>query len=245
MPRPRRAPLCPTGLRRSDPHPTGPVKSGGATTKDMNMTTTIQEHRPFNLRYILREPGGIHGEDMRMLHRTASCNYRYIMRENGVDEFGPTPDFAARRDLFDHGRRAPVACRGEAYAGVKIWEAADAAARERRPQLATAMHAVGSLPRDGDRSSWRAMVEALNQDHLADQGMVVDWAIHVAPDDGDSLAPSPHVHWLITSRMWRRDRDHGRHQKPWLSTKAQVDRLAEAWFEITGLYPVDYRKPAG
>lgn len=209
------------------------------------MTTTIQEHRPFNLRYIVREPGGIHGDDMRMLHRTASCNYRYIMRENGFDEFGPTPDFAARRDLFEHARRAPVAGLDKAYAAITIWEAADAASRERRPQLATAMHAVGSLPRDGDRHSRRAMVEAFGEDHLASQGMVADWAIHVAPDDANGVTTPPHCHWLITSRMWRHDRDPGRHQKPWLSTKSQVDRLGEAWFALTGLYPVDYRKPAG
>lgn len=208
-------------------------------------TATIHETRPFNLRYIVREPCGIRGDDMRKLHRTASCNYLYIMRQTGSDEFGPTPDFAARRDLFDHGRLAPVAGYDKAYAGVTIWEAADAAARERRPQLATAMHAVGSLPRDGDRRSWRAMVEAFGEDHLASQGMVVDWAIHVAPDNTDGLAPPPHCHWLITSRMWRMDRDHGRHQKLWLSTKARVDRLADAWYALTGLYPLDYRKPVG
>ena len=209
------------------------------------MTTIIQQRRPFNLRYIVREAGGIHGDDMRMLHRTASCNYRYIVRENGLDEFGPTPDFAARRDLFDHGRCAPVAGHDKAYAGITIWEAADAAARERRPELATAMHAVGSLPLDGDRRSWRAMVEAFGEDHLASRGMVVDWGIHVPPEDNNGLATPPHCHWIITSRMWRQDRDPGRHQKAWLSTKAQVNRLAEAWYALTGLYPVDYRKPAG
>lgn len=208
-------------------------------------TTTIHENRPFNLRYIVREPGGIHGDDMRMLHRTATCNYFYIMRQTGSDEFGPTPDFAARRDLFDHGRRAPVAGYDKAYAGVKIWEAADLAARERRPQLATAMHAVGSLPRDGDLRSWRAIIEAFGEDHIASQGIVVDWAIHCKPDDEGGFEVIPHTHFILSSRQWRLDRDHGRHQKPWLSTKAQVDRLADAWYALTGLYPVDYRKSAG
>jgi len=67
--------------------------------------TTIHESRPFNLRYIVRAPAGIHGDALRATHRTAMCNYLYITRQNGEDEFGPTPDFAARRaDLVAVGR---------------------------------------------------------------------------------------------------------------------------------------------
>ncbi len=214
--------------------------------KDIIMTTTtIHERRPFNLRYIVRAPGGIHGDEHRATHRTASCNYRYIMRENGVDEFGPTPDFAARRDLFDHGRCAPVAGHDKAYAGMTVWEAADDASRVRRPELATAMHAVGTLPQAGDTGSWRAIIEAFGEDRLASQGMVVDWAIHCPTNEADGAAKNSHVHFLITSRAWRKDRNPGRHQKPWLSTKSQVDGLGDAWYALTGLYPVGYYKPAG
>ena len=71
--------------------------------------STIHESRPFNLRYIVRQPAGIHDDDQRRTHRTALCNYLYIVRENGHDEFGPTPDFAARRkDLVATGRAGPL-----------------------------------------------------------------------------------------------------------------------------------------
>lgn len=215
------------------------------TVKDIIMTTSIHELRPFNLRYIVREGMGIHADEERRTHRTASCNYRYILRQNGVDEVGPTPDFAARGDLIDHGRCAPLAGLDKAYEGITIWEAADDASRVRRPELATAMHAVGSLPRNGDRRSWRALVEAFGEDHLASQGMVVDWGIHVMPDDNDGFTTPPHCHWLITSRTWRGDRDPGRHQRSWLSTRPQVAGLADTWYALTGLYPVGYHKPAG
>lgn len=207
-------------------------------------TTTIHQRRPFNLRYVVRQAGGIHGDDVRATHRTAACNYLYIMRQNGVDEFGPTPDFAARRDLVAYGRRAPIAALGDAYADIKPWIAADDAARVERPDLATAMHAVGTLPPDGDLHSWRTIVQAFG-DHLSDQGMIVDWAIHQLSDDAGGHSIPCHCHLLITARRWRLDRDPGHRQAPWLSTKAQVDRMANIWFELTGLYPVDYRKPAG
>jgi hypothetical protein len=202
-------------------------------------TTTIHEHRPFNLRYIVREGEGIHGDDRRATHHTAMCNYFYIMRENGKDERGPTPDFASRRDLFDHGRCAPKEGFGKDYVGIQPWEAADVSATVRRPELATAMHAVGSLPQDGTGASWRAKIEAFGEDYLASQGMIVDWAIHCLPDGADGFEILPHVHFLISSRVWRKAGHHGRHQKTWLSTKARVDRLADAWFKITGLHPSD------
>lgn len=207
-------------------------------------TTTIHERRPFNLRYIVGAGVGIHAADMRATHRTAACNYLYIMRQNGRDQHGPTPDFASRRDLFDHGRCAPKDAFKKEYASILPWEAADASAAVRRPDLAIAMHAVGILPQDRDPSSWRPLIEAFGEDHLASQGMIVDWAIHCLPDGAGGFEIVPHVHFLITSRMWRTGGTHGRFQKPWLSTKAQVDRLADAWFKLTGLFPADYRKPA-
>ena len=142
--------------------------------------TTIHESRPFNLRYIVRAPGGIHGDDRRATHRTALCNYLYIVRENGEDEFGPTPDFAARRaDLVAVGRAGPLRSHAPVHAGPAIWAAADAASREPRPELATAMHAVGSLPPELHQVQWERLIAAFCDTQLAARGMVVDWAIQV------------------------------------------------------------------
>ena len=58
--------------------------------------TFVHETQPFNFRYIIREPAGIRGDITRASHLTASCNYLSISRQNGEDEFGPTPDFASR-----------------------------------------------------------------------------------------------------------------------------------------------------
>ena len=205
--------------------------------------TTIHESRPFNLRYIVRAPGGIHGDERRATHRTALCNYLYIMRENGADEFGPTPEFAARRnELVTVGRHGPIRSHRPMYAGSVIWAAADEASREPRPELATAMHAVGSLPPEQDVVQWTRLVAEFCDEQLAARGMVVDWAIHTLREDGEYTIP-PHVHWLITSRTFDRG-NRGQWQKAWITTPAQVTELGIAWYELTGLFPTSYAPTA-
>ena len=201
--------------------------------------TTIHEARPFNLRYIVREPCGIHGDDLRATHRTAYCNYLYITRQNGEDEYGPTPDFAARGDLVAHGRVGPIRSFAPALAGAAIWQAADLASRDRMPDRATAMHAVGSLPPEVGRAQWRLITAAFCEDQFAAKGMVADWAIHYRDGDVGGTAIAPHMHIVATSRMWDA-RDPGRWQKAWLATPASVRALADAWYATTGLYPVGY-----
>lgn len=206
--------------------------------------TTIHESRPFNLRYIVRDAVGIHGDDRRTLHRTAKCNYLYIVRESGSDEFGPTPDFAARRnELVALGRAGPLRSHATTYAGPAIWEAADAASREPRPELSTAMHAVGSLPTALDVIQWKRLIAVFCDTELAARGMVVDWAIHTLRGEDGEFAVPPHVHFLITSRTWDR-RKAGQWQKPWITTPAQVTALGNAWFELTGMYPLGYAPTA-
>lgn len=205
--------------------------------------TTIHESRPFNLRYIVRAPGGIHGDEVRATHRTALCNYLYITRQNGHDELGPTPDVAGRNDLVAQGRAAPIRGHAPALAGSAIWEAADLASREPRPELATAMHAVGSLPPELDPVQWRRMVVAFCEDQLAARGMVIDWGIHAKRADDGAFTTPPHCHLLITSRTWDR-RKPGQWQKAWVTSPAQVKALGDAWYAITGLFPVAYTPSA-
>ena len=202
--------------------------------------TTIHESRPFNLRYIVRAPGGIHGDDRRATHRTALCNYLYITRQNGEDEFGPTPDFAARRaDLVAVGRAGPLRSHAPVHAGPAIWAAADASSREPRPELATAMHAVGSLPPEMHQVQWERLIAAFCDTQLVNVGIIVDWAIHALQGEDDGVTNPPHVHFLITSRTWDGPRP-GTWQRPWITTPAQVTALGNAWYALTGMYPMGY-----
>ena len=202
--------------------------------------TTIHESRPFNLRYIVRAPGGIHGDALRATHRTALCNYLYITRQNGEDEFGPTPDFAARRnDLVAVGRAGPLRSHAPAYAGSAIWIAADAASREPRPELATGMHAVGSLPPELHPVQWERLIAAFCDTQLAARGMVVDWAIHALHGDDGEAAVAPHSHMLITGRTFDGPRP-GTWQRSWITSPAQVSALGNAWYALTGMYPLGY-----
>jgi hypothetical protein len=201
--------------------------------------TTIHQTRPFNLRYIVREAISIHGDNVRTTHRTAQCNFLYIMRQNGIDEFGPTPDFAARSgDLVDHGRLAPIRAIRSQPVGVELWKAADDQSRASRPELATAMHAVGSLPLDGNPISWRNHVVALCEDQFVRGGMIVDWAIHALADDKGGFAVSPHAHFLLTSRTFDRRRAAGRWQPAWYTRSEHVRDLKAAWYKETGLHPI-------
>jgi hypothetical protein len=206
--------------------------------------TTIHESRPFNLRYIVRAPSGIHGDERRATHRTALCNYLYIIRENGADEFGPTPDFAARRnDLVATGRAGPHRSHRPSHAGRAIWAAADDASRAPRPELATAMHAVGSLPPELDSERWEQLIATFCDDELAARGMVVDWAIHALRGEDGGYTIAPHVHWLITSRTFDGPKP-GQWQKAWISSSAQDTALRNAWYRLTGMYPLGYKAAA-
>ncbi|WP_156678166.1 MobA/MobL family protein [Sphingomonas profundi] len=198
----------------------------------------VHTARPFNLRYICRDTIGEGGQDFRATHRTAECNYLYIMRQNGHDEVGPTPDFASRSaDLVDTGRVAPLRAAKMPITGRSLWVQADDLSRSRRPELATAMHAVASLPVDRTPADWRQMVLALCEDHILSQGMIVDFGVHALAGDGDEWQVHPHAHLLITARAWDASRGPGRRPAGWFCRETQVRELAEAWYAISGLLP--------
>lgn len=194
--------------------------------------------RPFNLRYICRDSIGEGGVDMRATHHTAECNYLYITRRNGHDERGSTPDFAARAaDLVDTGRVAPLRAAKLPITGANLWRQADELSRERRPELATAMHVVLSLPAERNTAAWRNMVVGFCEDHIMSQGMIVDFGLHALAGSDDEWQVHPHAHLLITARAWDSTRDPGRRPAGWFCREGQVRELAETWYGISGVYP--------
>lgn len=197
--------------------------------------------RPFNLRYVVRDRGERYTDELTRTHRTAKANWLYIRRRHGIDELGPVPNWADRDDLVDHGRCAPSRASNPALDGVALWEQSDRHAQLKRPDEPTCAHAVGSLPLGQDPDAWRNLIEGFAEDHLISQGMVVDWAVHHR--EGTEGRPDilPHVHLLITTRVF--DPAHaevGRIRQNWLRTGNARKALAEKWWAHTGLYPRNY-----
>lgn len=198
----------------------------------------VHTARPFNLRYVCRDSIGEGGQDFRATHQTAECNYLYITRQNGRDEVGPTPDFASRSaDLVDTGRVAPLRAAKLPITGKSLWVQADNWSRQRRPELASAMHAVASLPVDRTPDDWRHMIIGLCEDYIMSQGMIVDWSIHSLGGADDEWQVHPHAHLLITARAWDEARGPGRRPVGWFCREPQVRDLAEAWYAASGMYP--------
>ncbi|RZL78326.1 MAG: hypothetical protein EOP66_07970 [Sphingomonas sp.] len=116
---------------------------------------SIHQDRPFNTRYVIWNTVNAYGEDMRSTHRTAKCSYWYINRMHGIDEVGPTPNYAARQDLVDRGRCGPSRANDPALQGIKLWEMMDQVAKIYRPTEATLAHCVASLPIHETAATWR------------------------------------------------------------------------------------------
>ncbi len=69
---------------------------------------SIHTRRPFVIRPVCLEATGLGGQSLRATFRTAAANYWYIMRQTGIDAFGPTPDFSLKlADLIETGREGP------------------------------------------------------------------------------------------------------------------------------------------
>jgi len=202
---------------------------------------TFYHDRPFNLRYTVRQRSERYTPELLRTHRTAKASWLYIHRQHGVDTFGPTPDWSKRDDLVAFGRCAPARANDPALDGIALWERADAHAAELRPDEPVCAHAVGSLPLGEDAVGWRTIIEGFCEDYLTSQGMVVDWAIHHREGSGDHTAILPHVHMLITMRVFDRSHpDVGRVRQNWLRTDKARKALAEKWWARTGLYPRSY-----
>lgn len=198
----------------------------------------IHQARPFNTRYVIAGAVSPHADDLRTTHRTARCNYWYINRETGTDEFGPTPNFASRTDLVDRGRVGPARAKCPELDGIKLWETMDAVARVIRPSEATLAHSVASLPIAEGPAVWRDMIEGFIEDHLSSQGMVVDWAVHAQEESPDRRLILPHCHMLVTTRVYDRAHpDFGKRRQSWLRTPAAARSLAEKWYALSGIFP--------
>ena len=105
------------------------------------------------------------------------------------------------------------------------------------------MHAVGSLPPELHQVQWERLIAAFCDTQLAARGMVVDWAIHALDGDDGGFTVAPHCHLLIASRTFDEPRP-GTWQRPWITTPAQVTALGNAWYALTGMYPVGYAPTA-
>lgn len=205
---------------------------------------SIHQSRPFNTRYAIWAPAGSVADEQRTTHRTAKCNYWYITRQHGIDEVGPVPNFATRTDLVAHGRVGPARANDPALDGVKLWALMDEVSRATRPGEATLAHCVASLPIHESASTWRDMVEGFIEDHLASQGMVVDWAIHAQDEAPGQRRILPHAHLLVTTRVY--DRSHpefGKRRQAWLRTPGSAKALAEKWYAVSGIYPPTLNMP--
>lgn len=198
----------------------------------------LHQTRPFNTRFVIWNSINSCGEDMRSTHRTAKCSYWYINRMHGIDEVGPTPDYTARHDLVDQGRCAPRRANDPALDGIKLWDLMDQVVKTDRPTEATLAHCVASLPIHETPTVWQQLVQGFCEDHLVSQGMIVDWAIHAQDETADQRQILPHVHMLVTTRVFdRRQPDFGRRRQNWLRTPAACKSLADKWYSLVDLYP--------
>lgn len=203
---------------------------------------TLYEDRPFNLRYSVLEHAGRYRPELLRTFRTAQANWLYINRQKGAGLYGPLPDWSQRDDLIATGRCGPKRSMDPALAGVKLWLEADLQAQRYRPCEPVCAHAVGSLPMGLAHDAWIDLITGFCEDYLTPSGMIVDWAIHARDEDGVTPAIAPHVHLLITTRVY--DRQHaefGRLRQTWLRTEVARKRLGERWWTHTGLYPQSYR----
>jgi len=85
------------------------------------------------------------------------------------------------------------------------------------------------------------LVTGFCEDHLVPQGMVCDWAIHHRADDGERPAIPPHIHMIVTTRVYDPGHaDVGKVRQAWLRTDRARKALAEKWWEHVGMAPPAY-----
>lgn len=183
--------------------------------------------RPFNCRPVVAD------STLRATHRTAYASYCYIRRTPDADAYGPMPkEWATRGDLVATGRIHPAQTPAWARSGPKIWKDADASVYPHRLTEAAASHIVLSLPPSMEASDWVDLIEMFGTEHMADHGMIADWAIHYNPEQ-----IAPHAHLLVTARSWRADRNPGRKHPRWLASREAIRKAELAWIDISGLRP--------
>ena len=164
---------------------------------------------------------------------SAVANVNYIVRTQGTDLFGPTPDLTEKlangNDLIDHGRRGPIGCDGDTVRGLAIWDAADRAAQHDRPSTPVAHHLIGWLPTGGTREHWRELTLEFLDREIAGGGMVADWAIHALSDPKGGWIKKPHLHVITTHRFWKAGRRTGEPNAAWLGSTKHKQKVVDAW----------------
>lgn len=170
-------------------------------------------------------------------YASAVANALYIVRRNGCDLFGPLPDFTAKLadgdDVFASGRRGPIGCDADAVAGLRLWQAADEAARTDRPSAPVAFHAIGWLPLNVAREEWLDLTLSFLDQQVVAAGMVSDWAIHSLAGEGGRWLRKPHLHVVTTHRFWRPGRRTGEPNPGSLGTARQRQKMMDAWTALT------------
>ena len=212
------------------PIPTSPAKLAAITA-----FADAQPQRLFDISPVIHPQSGIPSEQSRTFW-SATANALYIVRENGEDLFGATPDFAAKLsecpDLVDHGRRGPIGCDSETLAGLELWRAADAAALVDRPSASVALHMIGWLPTEMDERGWRELILEFLDTQIVANGMIADWALHALADGEGGWIKKPHMHAIITARFWKGPR-FGQPQPAWFPTVKRRNALCAAWTAVS------------
>ena len=194
-----------------------------------------QQQTPFTITPVIHPQHGLHPDASRTFW-SATANAHYIVRQNGQDLFGPTPDFAAKLvdcpDLVAHGRRGPTDCDVQGNIGMDLWRAADAAALIDRPSAPVAFHSIGWLPPTMGEAGWRELILQFLDEQMLAKGMIADWAIHALTDREGEWIKKPHVHFITTGRFWKGPRI-GQPQLTWFSTVKQRKSAIDAWRNIS------------
>ena len=166
-------------------------------------------------------------------YSSAVANALYIVRRNGCDLFGPLPDFTTKladgNDVVASGRRGPIGCDADAVAGLKLWQAADEAARTDRPSAPVAFHAIGWLPTNATREAWLDTTLSFLDHQVVANGMVADWAIHALADPDGRWLRKPHLHAVLTHRFWRAGRRTGEPNPGSLGSTRMQQKMVAAW----------------
>ena len=194
------------------------------------------QKQPFQITPIIHPQGGVPSDKSRT-HGSATANALYIVREDGVDLFGPTPNFAAKLiecpDLVEHGRRGPIGCDAQSISGLDLWQKADAAAISDRPSMPVAYHIIGWLPTAIDEDGWREIIFTFLDQQIVVNGMIADWALHARPDGEGDWEKMPHMHGVLTARYWKGPR-LGQPQDAWQLTGHRWKGLSDAWVATCG-----------
>ena len=214
-----------------------PISTNPAKLAALSAFAAATPQRPFDITPILHPQAGVPSDQSRTFW-SATANSLYIVRRDGVDLFGPTPDFAGKLarcpDLVDHGRRGPIGCDGEALADLELWHQADQAAIVDRPSAPVALHAVGWLPTAMSKAGWREKILQFLDEQILANGMVADWALHALEDGKGGWIKKPHMHAIITARFWKGPRA-GQPQPAWLATTKSRKAVGEAWAATVGI----------